>query len=1625
MSRYLLIHRDQPIRPLEVNAGAEMATLHLARFLAKGGDEVVVAGQIGVSDLQHEGVEFWDIGEEYDCRMAIDRMSERGAYHLLSAGRVHPFLLVQDDPHCLTRLLISHDRAVTDTGMNPKPLLHYVDRIITVSDAQRLLFLDAQVDPARVKTIRNGVDHELFPAYGPDERDWNKIVFVGALVQDKGLDLLLIAFTELKAQFPELTLDVYGSAELWDREPIYDTERLQADIPGLTFYGSRPQAEVARAFQTAGMCVVPSIWFDPFPLVAIEAQVSGCPVVTFDVGGLGEGVRHGETGLVLPEVGEEELQRALRELLSDPNQLRSFSHRALELQRKTFSWENVVSEIKDVQREVERERRSSERSTPLRIGVMSTWNQQCGLATFTEELFSQLSESYPNSEIRVFSEYDTGEFAAQNILDDEKSVFPVSRCWSWKEKRWSNLLAALQQESIDVLYVNAHNPKQLSDANFSEVISYLKQRDIRIVLQLHTVFTLRVDAREILQQCDEIVIPLEEMKIEVSSYGIESERIRVIPHGIKNVPSLSDEERGEVHSQLGLPQELPIISSSGYIHPHKGLREVLEAVKVLKDDGLRVHACIAGKVSSEDKEAQEYAKKLRRLVLCLHIEDQVTFIDRFLSDKELLGLQQISDVVVLNYSSDHYECSGACSRALGTGANVITSMAPAFTGFGTSVWHTNPGFSIPLAIRELLTNEQVKQNIAEARKSYCQDNSWKSVVPSYYEALMSLRAQDRSLQTESHPLDTDFTTTKEHAVSSSQHQKDRSGSGLRILIQNRKNMYTQRGGDTIVVDRLLEGLQKRGVDVHLDLEGTADLSQFDLLHIINFALPQMVEYYGRRAEAAGIPFVVTTLCEDVPRFHHQSQYLAELLTQYVREGQDRTWLEQQLGEHRKVSPSEAFPNGWSAAHAAALLVNGEGEKKVIERTYPGHAPISIVPVGHEVSDRADPQLFREAYGVEDFIFCVGRFESRKNQLMLQSALEDVDLPVVYASGGFSYQPEYAEAVRTFQRKGKTIVLDRVEPEMLASAYAAAKVHALPSWYELPGLVSLEGGILGCNVVAVDSGTTKDYLGEYGFYCEPDNISSIRNAVLAAYYAPYRSEFASHLQQFTWDSAAESTLAVYRDVLGVSPEIEVPASSELSHEPFEELAKKGYEAAQRKELEEAHRYLAAAEESNPRAIRVLCNRAAVFLAEERVEKAKEYFQRARNVDPSDNKAHTGYAMCLMMEEKKELAHGEFLQILERDPTDMIAILQLLDCSYSLERYEALEEVLKKVITLQPENFDMRFCLAGCLVRENKLEEARSHLEVLLAERPQHGGSLELQEAIRQLQEKAASSPAPQEDSYSKQDGAIDGALARFVEEGEKSTEVNGNPPRVRDAVETTQVPVPSQPFDSIDFRIGELEELKHRKDLDEALEGADQLLARAELSERQRTSVELLRGEVQALLGNRDEAKEIFHAHHAHNPKCPRALCGLAAIAASYNELDESRKLFEEALRHAPEYDKALAGLGFCDLFSKQYPTAWGHYNAALDSNPENLSALFGCIQLSYILERLPDLQRRLETYLDMHPADLDMVYAYAGCLYAQRSLDEALSEVQKILIFKPEDSRAQELKGMIEEQFQQGSLTAS
>jgi glycosyltransferase involved in cell wall biosynthesis len=143
-----------------------------------------------------------------------------------------------------------------------------------------------------------------------------KVCFLGRLDPNKGLDVLLAAMRLIPDAVIEL--DVYaitlGSAA---REQLANFQKHTAEDPRVRFLPAVPSGEVVELLANYDLLAVPSQWLETGPLVVLEAQAAGVPVLGAKRGGIAELVTHGVDGLLVESADCQAWAEALRHLASD------------------------------------------------------------------------------------------------------------------------------------------------------------------------------------------------------------------------------------------------------------------------------------------------------------------------------------------------------------------------------------------------------------------------------------------------------------------------------------------------------------------------------------------------------------------------------------------------------------------------------------------------------------------------------------------------------------------------------------------------------------------------------------------------------------------------------------------------------------------------------------------------------------------------------------------------------------------------------------------------------------------------------------------------------------------------------------------------------------------------------------------------------------------------------------------------------------------------------------------------------------------------------------------------------------------------------------------------------------
>lgn len=201
-------------------------------------------------------------------------------------------------------------------------------------------------DLSEVRVIRNGIDTAGWPfAPRPVRTGPAELLFVGRLEYEKGVHDAIAALPRIRRTHPGTTLTIAGEGTQlgWLREQARKHKVLKAT----NFVGRVDHSELLAMLHRAAAVVLPS-HYEPFGIVALEAAASGAPLVTSNVGGLGEAVLSGQTGISCPPRDITALAAAVRTVLDHPDAAQQQAIAARDRLTSDFSWTTVASETAQV-----------------------------------------------------------------------------------------------------------------------------------------------------------------------------------------------------------------------------------------------------------------------------------------------------------------------------------------------------------------------------------------------------------------------------------------------------------------------------------------------------------------------------------------------------------------------------------------------------------------------------------------------------------------------------------------------------------------------------------------------------------------------------------------------------------------------------------------------------------------------------------------------------------------------------------------------------------------------------------------------------------------------------------------------------------------------------------------------------------------------------------------------------------------------------------------------------------------------------------------------------------------------------------------------------------------------------
>lgn len=374
----------------------------------------------------------------------------------------------------------------------------------------------------------------------------------------------------------------------------------------------------------------------------------------------------------------------------------------------------------------------------INIAFLSTFPpRECGIATFTQDLVNELKDIKIINEPKVIAiddkEYDYGDDVIYRLKQHDRNSY-------------LELANKLNDSLIDLLVIE--HEYGIYGGEWGEyILDLVDNLKVPYVVTLHTILSNPLDKQKhILKElCTKskrvVTMAKNTIPLLVNLYGVDERKIVVLPHGVPNLPTLSSES---LRKKYNIDAGKFVVSTFGLISPGKGLEYGIEAIAKVKEKYPDILYLILGQTHPNivKSDGEVYRDFLVRKVNELNLNDNVKFVNKYLTKREIVEYLKLSDVYLTPYIGREQAVSGTLAYAAGLGKLVVSTPYKyaeeiLSDGRGLLAEFKNPD-SIANCINFAIENPHEKQIMEEKIKVYGKTMMWDNVALEYVELFLRI-----------------------------------------------------------------------------------------------------------------------------------------------------------------------------------------------------------------------------------------------------------------------------------------------------------------------------------------------------------------------------------------------------------------------------------------------------------------------------------------------------------------------------------------------------------------------------------------------------------------------------------------------------------------------------------------------------------------------------------------------------------------------------------------------------------------------------------------------------------------------------------------------------------------------
>ncbi len=388
------------------------------------------------------------------------------------------------------------------------------------------------------------------------------------------------------------------------------------------------------------------------------------------------------------------------------------------------------------------------RLVPEILFVTSYPPRECGIATYSHDLLRSIQEKFgPSFSLKVCALEAEGE--EHNYPDEVKYILKSSDLSAYED-----LAAELNFDDNLSLVVVQHEFGLFGGEYGQYLLGLICMLNKPVITTFHTILPRPDELRKKIvstiahHSVSIIVMTMNAAKVLESEYGLSPGKIAIIPHGTHVVPPIDYIARPAKKYFRGRT----LLTTFGLLGPGKNIETALDALPDIVRAFPDVLYLIIGKTHPTvvKHDGEQYRDMLQQMVVDLGLENNVRFVNRYLSLPALLGYLQRTHIYLFTSKDPNQAVSGTFSYAMGCGCPTISTPIPhakeLLDGAGVMVPFQSPG-KLAEATKELLANSRLRNDMKLNALHKIRPTAWPNSALAHIDlAMQNIDAEKVDLQ---------------------------------------------------------------------------------------------------------------------------------------------------------------------------------------------------------------------------------------------------------------------------------------------------------------------------------------------------------------------------------------------------------------------------------------------------------------------------------------------------------------------------------------------------------------------------------------------------------------------------------------------------------------------------------------------------------------------------------------------------------------------------------------------------------------------------------------------------------------------------------------------------------------